>query len=231
MAKPLAAMTSEELSLLGRYHVAALEHTEETKDLIADFASVLAALEAATEADRLAQRALLLATVPVNRAEYEAQRIVMRVVSLARGPDDLTTSLYEALFPLDIADVLLDEGESLLTDLFDLREGLVHVQAAKELKAQVLAEVEGALAKLGETLAAHAQAESAAMRTCEQAEKWRREFLAAYERDAATIAKLFPGQQKKQDAYFDDRHVDFELMTAEADWWPATSNKSGGRLS
>jgi hypothetical protein len=182
MAKPLVAMTSDELSLLGHYHVAALEYTEETKGLVADFADVLAALEAAAEADRLAHRQLMLDTIQVKRAEYEARKLVRGVAQSARGPEDIATSLYQALFPLDVTALLLDEGESLLTDLFILRERLIHVDTAKELKVEAIAEVEGALAKLSERLATHAQAELTATRTGEQAEKYRREFLAASSR-------------------------------------------------
>jgi hypothetical protein len=231
MAKPLAAMTFHELSLLGHYHAAALEHTEATQDLIAGFAKALEALEAAVETDRAAHRELLLANVPVNRAEYEAGQIVRRVAQVTYGPEDQPGALHQALFPFGVADTLLAEGEDLLTDLFCLRERLSHVSEAQALKAEVIAELDGVLARLSERLAAHVQADIAATRAREQLEKCRLEFLAVYERDAVAIAKRFPDEPKTQDLYFDERHADFDLTSADADWWPPTSKKCGGRLS
>jgi hypothetical protein len=231
MGKPLLAMTLHELVMLGNYHVAALKHTEETKGLIGEFAKVLDVLEGASAADRRAQQELSAAGVPVKFAEYETHEAIRRVALLACGPDGSETPLYQALFPFGIEVTLATEGQSLLTDAFILGERLVHLRAAMDLKAQVRGELEEALAKLSQLLAAQEQAEIVATRAREHAEKSRTEFLAAYERNAVAIEKLFPDSQRQQDIYFDERHVDHELMTAEADWWPATEKKGGGRPS
>lgn len=224
-------MTLDELGLLGHYHVEALGCSEATKGLIADFAKVLATLEAAAEAFRLAHRESLRAAVPVNLAEAHANDVCRRVAELACGPQGEETPLYQALFPMGLLAPLLDDGEDLVDDLFLLRMRLKYHRAAKDLKPLVIADVETALARLAEALATLVQAENAETRAYEQSEKSRREFLAAYERNAITIAQLFPDQQKQQDAFFDDRQVDFEMMTSGGDWWPVTSKKCGGRLS
>jgi hypothetical protein len=231
MAKPLAAMTLDELVLLGHYHVAALGQTEETKGMIADFTKVLEGLQAAAETLRLADHQRPRVVIPVNFAERDANDVLRRVAGLARGPQDLDTPLYEALFPMGVLAPLLDDGETLVDDLFVLRERLVHLDSAKDVKPLVIAEVETALAKLAEALAALVHAENAETRAHEQAEKARSKFLAAYERNAITIAKLFPDETRTQDAFFDERHVDFEMMTSDGNWWPVTSKKCGGRLS
>lgn len=231
MGKPLLAMTLHELVMLGNYHVAALKHTEETSGLIGEFAKVLEALEGAAATDRREQEDLSAASVPVIFAEHETREAISRVAQLARGPDGSDTPLYQALFPFGVEVSLATEGQSLLTDAFILGERLVHLRAAMDLKAQVRTELEDALATLGQRLAAREQAEIAATRARAHAEKSRTEFLAAYERNAVAIEKLFPDSQSQQDIYFDERHVDHALLIAEAYWWPGTQKKGGGRPS
>ena len=99
MSKPLFAMTLHELVMLGKYDVVALERTEETKGLIAEFAKVLDVLEGASGPNRRAQQDLSVAGIPVQFAEYETRAAIRRVVSLACGPDGGQTPLYQALFP------------------------------------------------------------------------------------------------------------------------------------
>jgi hypothetical protein len=231
MGKPLLAMTLDELVMLGHYHVAALERTEETKGLIAEFAKVLDVLEGASATDRRAQRDLMAASIPVRFAEYETRETTKRLALLACGSDGGQTPLYQALFPFGLDDSLATEGQSLLAEAFILVERLIYLPSAEDLKAQVRSDLEEALAKLGQRLAARERAEIAAARAREHAEKARTEFLAAYERDAVAIEKLFPDSQRMRDAYFDERHADYDLMAAEADWWPSTNKKGGGRPS
>jgi hypothetical protein len=225
-------MTLDELVRLGHYHVAALGHSEETKALIPAFASVLEDLDGALGIDRRAQHALKMANIPALFAEGEMGDAIEHVALLARGADYGETPVYWALFPRGIeAEMPPPEGQSHLVLAMVLRERLVSHPAAIDVKAQVMADFDKAVAKLSAALAARKSAEIEATRARAWAEKMRTEFLAAYERNAVAIANIFPDDQPRQDLYFDERNVDKCLLPGGDDGWPPVGKKGGGKLS
>lgn len=224
-------MTFHELVLVGHYHVSALARTQQTKVLVGPFVRVLDALEGAWGADERAQTDLNLAHVPALFAERDLREMIERVAVLARAAGGEDGPAYEGLFPYGLEVELLPEAQSYLAVAIALRERLISLPAALEVKAHAIADFDSAVAKLSAAVDALEVAELTATRLRELAEKARSEFLEAYERDALAVEQMFPGDSAQQDLYFDERNVEDDLLVNGVGEWPPVQKKGRGRPS
>src|SRR5687767_13313552 len=114
MKMPTATMASERLIMLGRFHIAALEQTEQTRPLAAPFTASVDALEATALATRQASLALIGPRVHVRFAEAALEE-TLRTLSLRAKTIDNTSAggpAVHALFPTGLDPIIRPRGEA-----------------------------------------------------------------------------------------------------------------------
>jgi hypothetical protein len=232
MFTPLIAMTSEALVHLGQSHLAALVQSEETAGLARTFKPVLVALEQADLATGYAELELLNPQVDQVRAELAMGEAILQLAALARGPGGETAAAHAKLFPNGIeAELPLDQGFDLASVII-LRERLATEPAAVDLKAQFLSDLDRAIAALRVAVAARETAEAKVDQARAVESAARKLFFAAYEADASAIARLFPGDRRRQDLYFERWEHDRPLMPPdELQRWPPLTRKCQAKPS
>jgi hypothetical protein len=225
-------MTSEDLVHLGHLHLAALVETEETAGLARTFKPALVALEQADLATGYAELELLNPQVDQVRAELAMGEAIMQLASRTRGPEDVTTPAHQALFPNGVeAELTLEQGFDLATVIM-LRERLASEPAATSVKAQFLSDFDLAISNLRVSTAARETAEARAKQARAGEAAARKRFFAAYEADAIAIAKLFPGDRRRQALYFEGRESELPRLPAdELQRWPPLTRKSQAKPS
>jgi hypothetical protein len=191
---------------LGRYHLAALAQSEETKALASAFQARQSTLRTATAARVEAEQSMTELRVGVSFAENGLERAIRQVALLAHTVDNNATSgpAYKALFPEGLDPELRPIGQSQVDAAVALRDRLDSQPAAANVKAQAMDAFDKALAAFKSALAARAAGE-ANVDQARAVEKGAREgFASAYDANMGAIRQLFPRDRVQQNLYFDD---------------------------
>lgn len=205
MQMPTTSMSSERLALLGRFHVACLEQTEETRALAPIFVSNLEALETAAGATDAARRALIGPRVAVVFGEARLEQELRRLSLSAQQVDNKADggAAKTALFPRGLYPALRPRGEAQIEAASAVRERLVAQPAAASLREAHLTAVDAAISDQRARLAARGAAYQTYASAFAAELGARESFVAAYSSSAGAIRQLFPRSRDQQDLYFD----------------------------
>jgi hypothetical protein len=199
-------MASTVLLGLGRFHLAALAQSAETKGLATAFQPTQDALASATAARERAEVDLAAPRVAARFSEFALERAIREIALLAHGADNNTGSgpTFRALFPEGLDAELRPRGAAQLAAANRLRARLNGQPAAVGVRGQVATTFDSALAALGAALEARQTAERALGIARANEDGARETFVAAYDSNAGAIRQLFPRQRAHQDLHFDD---------------------------
>jgi hypothetical protein len=210
MQIPLAKAASQLLLDLGNFHLAALEQSETTKPLANAFKSTVDALAAAKAAREQAEQGLIKPRVAARFAEYALECVLREIASLAHTADNKAGGdlVFKSLFPNGLDAEVRPRGATQLTISTALRERLDSQPAASAIKAQVLKELDAALAALGAAIEAKRGAERALVTARAAEDGARANFVSGYDSDAGAIRQMFPRNRVRQDLHFDQFRTD-----------------------
>jgi hypothetical protein len=210
MQIPLAKMASQILVDLGNFHLAALAQDEATKGLTTGFKPSVDALTAAKVAREQAEQGLISPRVAAIFAEYALESVLREIASRARISDNKAGGelVFKAIFPNGLDAEVRPRGATQLTASNALRGRLDSQPAAASVKAQMLKDLDAALATLSTALEARKNAEHALAVVRAAEDGARATFVSAYDANAGAIRQLFPRNRARQDLYFDQFRAD-----------------------
>jgi hypothetical protein len=198
-------MASRPLLKVGKYHLAALKQTAETKGLAIAFTPTVNALATAKTAREQAEDALIEPRATARFAEAGLEVVIHEIASQAHSSDRKAGGdlVFKAIFPNGLDAEIRPRGAAQLTASTALRGRLDSQPAAAPVKAQCLKDLDTAMAALGGALESRRMAEQA-LGLARAAEDGAREtFVSSYDSNAGAIRQMFPRNHARQDLYFD----------------------------
>jgi hypothetical protein len=201
----VASMSSQSLLRVGRYHLAALGRSAETKGLADAFRPTFDALAVAKAAREQAEDALVVPRAEARFAEAGLEVVLRDLAAQAHVTDrqmggDL---VFRAIFPNTVDAEVRPRGPAQLTAATALRVRLDKQPAAAPVKAQWLPKLDEALARLAAALEARRTAEQAVGLARAVEDGARETFVSSYDSNAGAIRQMFPRNRVRQDLYFD----------------------------
>jgi hypothetical protein len=205
MQIPLAKMASASLLSLGHFHLAAVGQDEATKELAGDFKPSVDGLATAKTAREQAEQGLINPRVAAKFAEYTLECVLREIASLAKIADNKAGGdmVFKAIFPNGLDPEVRPRGAAQLAASSALRGRLDSQPAAAAVKAQVLKNLDTALAAVSTALTARKAAEQALAHARAVEDGARETFVSAYDSNAGAIRRLFPRNRVRQDLHFD----------------------------
>jgi len=198
-------MASRPLLRVGKYHLAALGQNETTKGLALAFRPTVDALAAAKATREQAEDDLIGPRASARFAESALEAVLREIAATARNHDHKEGGdlVFRSIFPNGLDAEIRPRGAAQLSSSTALRERLNSQRPAAAVKAQVLKDLDAALATLSAALEARRLAEQA-LGIARAAEDGAREtFVSSYDSNAGAIRQMFPRNRPRQDLYFD----------------------------
>jgi hypothetical protein len=200
----IGGLSTERVLGLGRFHLAALAESEETRGVRAAFEPAHLALETAYRARLEAEDELVTPRVRLRFAEKRAEEALRRLANAAADLDGKRGgAIYNALFPSTLTAETSPRAAAQRDAVERVRQRLESQSTASALRDPHLTSLATAITSMTAALDARKTAAEAVGVARAREDAAHDDFSRAYDASAGELRRIFPRDRAQQDLYFD----------------------------